>query len=150
MEYIYIAIVISYLGLALAQLGSSFTQAYSRRLPSIVLGGAAAAISLVEASRSGLFEPLQAVIHNVISMLFSAHAQTKEKVSVMDPFLLGLVFDAIVVAFLITFVASVYIVLTTDNTPQTKSRVEAADGLVKMLSGFFIGLLTSMIKQTLG
>jgi small-conductance mechanosensitive channel len=63
---------------------------------------------------------------------------------------LGYMLTAIVVVMLIVFLSAVMAVLLLKDTRENAGRRVAANDIVKTFGGFFIGVLTSFLKQAIG
>lgn len=92
---------------------------------------------------------------DILNPLKSAYAQSSLAVAApgvttpIQPFL-GYMLSAILLVLMVVFLFAVVIVLVLKDAPQNRSRRTAANDLVKTFGGFFIGVLTSFLKQAIG
>ena len=63
---------------------------------------------------------------------------------------LGVMLTSILAVMLIVFLVSVAMSLILKDTPANASRRTSANDIVKTFGGFFIGILTSLLKQAIG
>jgi len=93
-----------------------------------------------------LLNTIQSLVHHIgLNALAQSPGQSPH---VSDSFV-SVVFGLILAVMLITFLGSVAVLFLATDIPQNKSRISAADNLAKTLGGFFIGILTSIIKQSI-
>jgi hypothetical protein len=95
--------------------------------------------------------------HVIFDPTTVAHAQTLSGAvagqagvtTPVQPFL-GYMLSAILIVLLVVFLVAVIAVLALRDVPENLSRRTAANDIVKTFGGFFIGVLTSFLKQAIG
>ncbi len=92
---------------------------------------------------------------DIFNPLKFAYAQTSPAVAApgvttpIQPFV-GYMLSAILLVLLVVFLFAVIAVLLLKDLPQNRGRRMAANDIVKTFGGFFIGVLTSFLKQAIG
>jgi hypothetical protein len=140
----HLAISAAYAGIALLYLVDN----RHRRLFNAILYGI-----IVVGSANFAFEWVSSNLGKLIAFIVgSAHAAppTGSPIASADRLSLGLAVNAIIGVMLIMFATAAFLVMTLKDTPENRERRAAADSIVKTFGGFFIGLLTSTVKQSIG
>jgi len=99
-----------------------------------------------------LKEGAHAIKGALIEFIAAAYAQPAGVASggVQAPPYLGGMLTAILVVMLAVFLFAVLAVLFLKDIPENTSRRASANDIVKTFGGFFIGILTSFLKQAIG